>query len=312
MPAPRPIDPAFLNRPFAAAAFLASGHTAKMLRSKRFVRLYPRVWVWASHVMTAADRRLAARLAMPPRAKMTDITLIQELGLDFGDAAPLHFVIDSDLHIDLEGIVLHRTAQMPPTTGGGVTPAAAFVAYCARARLIDAIAVGDWLLHREHMTLQELGELIVDQPWRRGATETRVVMPHLTERSRSIPESKLRVMFLASGIVGLEVNAFVQAPTGMPVEIDLLARRCHYAIEYEGSHHQESRDQYLKDIGRYEMFRAMKLHYKLVTKEHMRSPRALIINTFHQLVDHGYDGPPPSFGPTWQACFAQIRQPRVA
>ena len=41
---------------------------------------------------------------------------------------------------------------MPPTDDVGVTLAAAFIFDCAKARVIDAIKVGDWLLHHEHMT----------------------------------------------------------------------------------------------------------------------------------------------------------------
>ena len=50
-----------------------------------------------------------------------------------------------DLHLDLDGVFLHRTARMPPLDTVGVAPVAAFVSYCSLARTVDAIKVGDWL-----------------------------------------------------------------------------------------------------------------------------------------------------------------------
>jgi len=310
MAAPSPVEPTFLTRPFTVAEFTASGYSAKLLRSRRFIRCHPRVWVSARHVMSPGDRREAARLALPCQARMTDITRIQDLGLDFGDPSPLHFVVDHDLHIDIEGIMLHRTAAMPPSDGRAVTPAAAFVAYCSHARVIDAIGVGDWLLHWRHMTVSEVADLVASQPWRNGAAQARRVIPSLTARSRSIPESQLRVIFGASGITGLEVNAPFETPGGRPLEIDLLVRDCQFAIEYEGTHHQSDRGQYLKDIDRHGLFREAGLHYTLVTKEHMHYPRSVVLSIHRRLLERGYDGPPPDFGQRWHAAFAAIRPAR--
>ncbi|GAB2607336.1 hypothetical protein GCM10027067_18560 [Pseudactinotalea suaedae] len=188
MPRRHEIAPQFLAGPFSTAKFVEQGYSTKILRGQRFRRVYPRVWVAAEHPMTAADTIEAGRLCMPPPARMTDITRIQSLGLVLGSVTPLHFVVESDLHIDIAGIVLHRTVAMPPTDAVGVTPAAAFVAFCTHASLIDAIAVGDWLLHRGHMSRHELHELISDQPWRAGAREVRYLFNKLVQRSRSIPE----------------------------------------------------------------------------------------------------------------------------
>ncbi|MGZ5405291.1 MAG: hypothetical protein ACXWDL_11635, partial [Nocardioides sp.] len=85
---------------------------------------------------------------------MTGLTRIQELGLDLGPRWPLRFVVEGDLHLAVEGVFLHRTKRLPPDAHGMATPAAAYLAYCRRARVIDAIKVGDWLLHRCHMRLR--------------------------------------------------------------------------------------------------------------------------------------------------------------
>jgi hypothetical protein len=308
MPRRQQIAPRFLTGPFTTAEFTAGGYSAKLLRGRRFRRVFPRVWVAVDHVMTAADMIEAARLCMPPQAQVTGITRIQRLGLQIGPMAPFHFVVDSDLHLSVEGIVLHRTAAMPPTDGIGVVPAAAFVAYCSEASLIDAIAVGDWLLQRSHMTRDELGQLVRSQPWRDGAREVRYLFDQLVERARSIPESKVRLLLQAAGIEGLEVNALLRSPEGRPLEIDLLARRWNLAIEYEGSHHQEDRDQYLTDIDRHAVLRGMHMEYTLVTKEHLRDARSMVRSVHRRLLTQGYDGPEPHFGRQWRALFRPVRE----
>ena len=58
---------------------------------------------------------------------------------------------------------------MPAVDEVGVSPAAAFIQFCATARLIDAIVVGDWLLYREHLSLIEISELARREDWRPGA-----------------------------------------------------------------------------------------------------------------------------------------------
>ncbi len=64
-----------------------------MLRGKRFVRQYDGVWRHRDHAMTAADWLEAARLALPADARVTGITRLQLLGLDFGPRLPLRFVV---------------------------------------------------------------------------------------------------------------------------------------------------------------------------------------------------------------------------
>ena len=293
--------------PFSTAEFVEHGYSPKILRGQRFRRVYPRVWVAVDHAWTAADTIEAGRLCMPSHARMTDITRIQSLGLTLGSVTPLHFVVESDLHIDIAGIVLHRTIAMPPTDAIGVTPASAFVAFCTHASLIDAIAVGDWLLQRGHMSRNELCELVSSQPWRDGAREVGYLLAQLVERSRSIPESRVRTLLLAAGIEGLEVNALLVSPDGRPLEIDLLARRWNLAIEYEGSHHQEDRGQFLTDIERHAVLRAMHMEYTLITKEHLRDGQGLVRSVHRRLETLGYDRGEPRFGARWRSLFRPVR-----
>ena len=122
---------------------------------------------------------LAATLALPDRAKLTGISRIQQLGLDFGPRTPIRFVIRGDHHLALDGIFLHRTKRLPPYEDNGVTPAAAFIAYCSLARVVDAIKVGDWLLRRGHLTVESVRALALRELWRAGAQEAVWILEYL-------------------------------------------------------------------------------------------------------------------------------------
>src|SRR3712207_8523885 len=56
---------------------------------------------------------------------------------------PYTTLFRSDHHLAIDGVFLHRTKRLPPVDGHGVCVEAAYVAYCARARVLDAIKVGD-------------------------------------------------------------------------------------------------------------------------------------------------------------------------
>jgi len=265
-----------------------------MLQGRRFVRVLPGVWRHRDLVLTHSVRLQAARLALPSSAMVTGITRIQEAGLDFGPRLPLHFVCEGDLHLDLPQTFLHRTVAMPDHDEAGVVPPAAFVAYCAQASWLEAVKVGDWLLAMDLMSLDGLHELVRAQPWRRGAAEAGFVSTWLDGRSRSLPESELRLLVRAAGLPEPEVNPPVELD-GVVITPDLWWRLFITAAEYEGGQHQEERSQYLSDIDRYRLYRKASVRYVLVTKEKLRTRRAVVREIHDELRSGGYAGPAPRF-----------------
>ena len=190
----RPIPDELLAGPFHRRQALTAGVTARVLEGSRFVRVLPCVYRHRDHEMSDDDWLTAARLTLPATALLTGISRIQELGLDLGPRYPLHFVVEGDLHLVLDRIFLHRTVELAPNDGAGVTPEAAFLAYCRWARFIDAIKVGDWLLRHGHATVDSIGALALAQPWRDGVRESLLVLDHLDGRSRSLRESEMRAL----------------------------------------------------------------------------------------------------------------------
>lgn len=301
-----PVPSDFRTRPFTRAEGLASGITRAVLQGPQFRRIHEGVYCHVDHAPTFADRVAAARLALPAGARTTGITRIQELGIDAGPRLPLHFVVEGDLHLAIDGVFLHRTVKAPAQDDLGVTPAAAFVAYCAEARTIDAIKVGCELLRTALLDLHELDEIISEERWRRGVPEAAYVLPHLTDRCRSMPEAELLAYVVTARLSPPRVNEEVEIAPGVRVTPDLWFGSQRVAAEYEGSQHQEDRRQYNADIDRYAAYRRHDVAYELVTRERMRTPRRAVGSLHRLLVSRGHDGPPPDFGAEWDALFERL------
>lgn len=300
--------PGSLRRgPFTRHQAEAAGVTPKMLRGRRFLRVFPRVWCARDTPFTEQDWLLAARLTLPPTAQPTGITRIQHLGLDFGPRRPMRFVVEGPLHLTPPEIFLHRTRCLPPLDEFGVTPAAAFVSYCSLARVVDAIKVGDWLLHHHHMTPHELAALCLSQPWRAGAKEGAWMLQHLAAGSRSVKESETRAVLTFAGLPRPELNVAIDVGEDVLVIGDLAYPLWRTVVEYEGRHHQTDRRQYQTDLDRYALMRAAGTSYVQVTHEKLVRPRTLVGEVFRTLVSNGYEGPAPVFADEWRLLFSLVR-----
>lgn len=308
--APTPRLPETLRgRPFSRREALASGMSARQLDGKYLVRLFPRVYVEKSHELSTLDRITAAQLAMPDRAQLSHVSRIQALGLDVGAALPVHFTIAGDLHLDIDDVFLHRTEVLPPLDDVGVTPAAAYVQLCSTATLLDAVRVGDWLIHGRHMSAVEVAELARLHDWRPGARQARHVLPLLDGGARSVQESEVRVRVEAAGLPRPEVNVRLEVDGDLLGIGDLLMRCVMLVLEYEGRQHAESVRQFARDIVRYESFRRNAVEYLQITREMSSRPKVMVQRVYARMVELGYDGPPPVFGPRWDALNRPIAPP---
>ena len=222
--------------PFTRAQGKANGVTSRMLQGPRYERVHPRVWKPTDYVMTEEDWLVAAKLALPEGVHLTGITRLQVLGLDYGPRRPLRFVVDRDVHRVVDGVFLHRTKKLPPLDDVGVCVEAAYISYCSRCRVIDAIKVGDWLLHGRHMDLRRLEALAVAEPWRDGAQEAMWVILHLDleSRSRSMKESEVRGILEFAGLPRPECNEALAEIAGPSRDRGSALQGLQGRVEYEG------------------------------------------------------------------------------
>lgn len=292
--------------PFLRSRALALGVTRTMLVGRRFERLHHGVYRIAGDPLTHDERLAAARIALPADAQLTGISRIQELGLDDGPLLPLHFVVEGDLHLDLDGVFLHRTKSLAPLVDGRMSAEGAFISYCSLTRVIDAIKYGDWLLHHGHLALSRLIEIAGAHLWRAGAYEALFISNYLTDRSRSLKESETAACLTFAGLPRPQFNVTLDHVVEREVIGDLLYDELRLVIEYEGRHHQEDRTQYNKDIDRYQLMRDHDYRYVQITDERLRRPQRMVRHVHEEMCRAGYTGPAPRFGEAWSVLFAQV------
>ncbi|MGJ9411368.1 hypothetical protein ACHAAC_01550 [Aeromicrobium sp. CF4.19] len=281
---------------------LELGVTSRMLQHPRFVQVFPSVYRLEHVELAPLDWIRAAELTLPSDAKVSHLTRFVQLGLQIGDLFPLHFTIGRDHHRPaLQDVFLHRTVKMPTVGHDGVSVAAAFVGAASLLRLLDAVKVGDWLLHRDELDLHVLVRLLEQDHWRPGVDCARRALALLERRSRSLPESEVRCLLVASGLPCPETNLDLHDEKGVFVGCgDLVYKRLRLIIEYEGRQHALDTAQFQRDVHRYAGFRARDLAYVQVTAPMMKTPRTLVHTIHRAMVERGYDGPPPRFGADWQ------------
>lgn len=296
----------FLDRPFGREEALDAGIPARVLEGTRFRRLHKGVYVHRGHEMTWEDHVEAAQLALPASARTTGTTRLRQLGFAQGSEWPLHFVVQGDLHLELDGVFLQRTVKMPPSDDDGASTAAAFVAFCAEARVIDAIKMGCVLLNKERLDLDLLDQILTEEKWRRGVPETAYVLPFLDDRCRSMAEAELLTLFVFAELPMPDVNVAIEVAPGVELTPDFRFVQYAQVVEYEGGQHLDDRGQYVADIDRYALYRRHDIPYEQVTKERMRSPKATVRLVHRALVARGYDGPPPRFGEQWDSLFRPV------
>ena len=73
-------------------------------------------------------------------------------------------------------------------------------------------------------------------------------------------------------------------------------------IEYDGDQHRD-RGQWNTDLDRDDAFVDASFSTIRVTRDRMRRPRQLVGKVHARLVERGYRGPAPTFGPEWVALF---------
>lgn len=278
-----------------------------MLQHDRFEQDFPSVYRLAGVELDERGVVAAARLALPSDARISHATRLRLLGVERGPLQPIHLTVARDLHLDIPGIMLHRTVLMPANDGEMVTVEAAYIGYAATARMLDLIVVGDWLLHHGHMSKEAVIEEAAAQPWRPGAAQVVEVVPLLDGRSRSLPESEARAFLTFAGLPRPAVNLDVRDDGRFLGCGDLVYRLWRLIVEYEGGQHWTDADQIASDADRYAGLRRAGWEYVQVTKKHIAMPKAMVRTVHRALVARGYDGPEPSFGPHWESLFTTPR-----
>ena len=101
-----------------------------------------------------------------------------------------------------------------------------------------------------------------------------------------------------------ELNVKLHDAAGFIGRVDMLFPDWRVIVEYEGRQHADSLHQWNKDLWRYERLERAGYVVIRVTQEMLRRPRELICRIHAILVERGFGGSAPTFGPLWRSLFA--------
>lgn len=236
----------------------------------------------------ALDLRTRCRamaLVAPVDAVFSHYTAAQLHGLPTPEELLLHMSIEQRdqprVEPRLNGLVVHRlkTVDRVQIIDGlrVASPGRTFLDLAAFVDLPDLVSYGD-AAERRYGAVDEMAAVVADGGGRRGVRLARLALSLLDPRAGSPMESRLRVVLVMAGLPRPSVQFEILDDDGRVLRhIDLAYPRWRIAIEYEGGHHLNSREQWNKDIYRYEELDADGWTIIRVTAEDLlRRPEAVV------------------------------------
>ena len=260
MPAPTAIPASLRTRPFTLTEARAAGLTDRMLRGRRFRRVFAYVYVCAD-VPDTPLIRLAAAILRAPHAFATDLTAAQVLGVPV-PTDPITYlgIRRGDPRIRAAGTRVREYVDPPRTIrhGGFViaSPPQVFVQLADRLPLLDLVIAGDAMVRPGHTSLDALREA-ADQARGRRRVRARLAARSVRARVDSPMETRLRLLIVHAGLPEPDINRdVIGRHGGWLARPDLSYPDWKIAIEYDGDHHRVHSRQWRRDIARRENLEA--------------------------------------------------------
>jgi len=288
-----------LARPFWGMRMPAASAESRLLRAAP--------WPDERRGQTAQRRIRALAHAYAPRLKpgqfFSHLTAARLHGIPLPAAFDRHELLDVSVPSPRRaaravGIQGHKqvvsSADVHLLEGLPVSsPAQAWIELAPLLSAEDLVCVGDYLLWWRHprATLQELKFAVGSRHGRPGVAMLAEILPILTDRADSPPESRIRYRFLRAGLPTVAVNEEIYDAQGMFIALpDLAFRRYRMVIDYEGDHHRTDRVQWQKDISRVPRLEAANWHSTRVSAQDLRDSRELICRIRRLLRERGWIG----------------------
>lgn len=244
-----------------------------------------------------ADRCARARYRLPDDVLLAGVTALQAYGLDLGDTQVLRMVTATTAQTRRSDVRLTRIATLPPHRAGVVVPLEAWRGAAVDLDLVGLVSAGDALVRRGFCTLPEL-VAFAKRASGRGCRALRRAAGLVRARVDSFRETRLRLCLVLAGLPEPRCNVVL----GHDGRVDLLFEKVGLIIEYDGDQHRD-RAQWNVDLDRDDDFRTAGFATVRVTRDRMRRPRLVVAKIHAQLVERGYRGPAPTFGPEWVELF---------
>ncbi len=253
----------------------SSGITRNMLRGPRCQRLAHGIYAPATTDIQLVERVVVALLVLPTDAVVTGVTALHLHGVEVGDPLPVRAVTATGTQTRRGGIRLIRAQQLPPHRRRVALPVAAWLAACAELNLLEAVAAGDWLLHRRKTTLEVLRESAAQRTGR-GARMARRGAGLVAENVESPRETRLRLALVLAGLPAPRCNITLGTELFAIGRVDMLYEEFKLLLEYDGDRHRLDRGQWNLDIDRNDAFSDEGYLTIRVTAARMRRPRQVV------------------------------------
>lgn len=294
MPPPRPLPRELDGRVFTRAEALGLGLTARILEGKRIVSIHPGVYRYRNTPLTYELAVAAALMVLPGDAALSHTSCLRWRGLAVRPEVPIHFSTNSRVHIEREGLRVHRRRGLLRSTflrGVPVLgPDRTFVDCATMLSVRELVQVGDWLVAQKQTDLIELRAYVM-QSHIDGVIRARDAASMVREGSESVRESALRWDLVRRRLPEPELNTDILDELGrFLARGDLVYREWKVLVEYDGWHHERDALQRQRDHLRREALEAAGWRVIVVTVADMRDPSAIANRVRQALIQRGYRG----------------------
>jgi very-short-patch-repair endonuclease len=287
MPKHHPYQP---GRPFTVAMGLGAGMTRREIESPQYRRMFRGIYVEATSPDTTVTRARGARLGLPDDAVFSHWTACRLWAPSAPTSSAIHVSFGRNAFTRLDGVQSHRfTYPIDAVHRHGLPVTSAeqtFVHMAVHLDLVDLVGLGDTLVRRSGVSPAELRRWVRDWPGH-GGRRARAAARLVRDRVDSLPESRLRMLLVLSGLQEPVVNHSVIVDGVERYRLDLAYVDQKVAIEYDGRWHERP-EQRVKDEARRAELRAMGWVVLVVTADDLfGGPPALLASIVEELGRRG-------------------------
>jgi hypothetical protein len=309
VPDQRPVPSLDVRRPFTRADAVAAGIDPRLLRGKRFRKIFKGVYISAEVPPSPLHRVEAAVLVHPPGAFASHVSAARVYDVPVPHFADEHvsvlFENDRRRRPGIKSHVAPRTTAVGTYRGVRVSmPVPMFIQLASMLSLVDLVVVGDALVRRRAFTPDELVRACSRSRESHAAAALRAA--ELVRAEVDSPmETRLRLLIVLAGLPEPEVNVKMLDAHGRVVRrLDLAYRHLKVVVEYDGRQHAEDPRQYDSDILRREGLDRAGWRMVVVTaKGIFQTPEQTLTRVRAALRDHGARGLATSFDDEWRSHF---------
>lgn len=299
-----PIPDELSGAAFRVGAGLDTGLTPGRLRGADLERPFWGVRVSAPAPLDTVGLARAYSVRMPAHAFFSHATAAQLHGIPL----PLRLSAPLPLHVGVptgrtpagaSGIRGHRLAIDPTdvTVRRGIRLTSLERTLCDLASILDEedlLAAGDNILwrkrrHGHRASASSLAAALERFSGRRGRGRLENLVPLMTGRADSAPESMMRLRLVRAGLPEMLVNEEICAASGAFIATpDLQLPQYKMALDYEGDHHRTDPAQWRKDLARVPRLQDEGWHHTRISGGDLADSAELLTRLRRVLMQRGW------------------------